>query len=163
MNILIILIINVAARTITRHQTQKPVQLYSKTGRHMTMSKTGAVGSTIAHSHSLSMIKLVPTGVNEFIIQSATNQLYLTAKRTGKRSGSLRLRGTSSRRQALKLTESVMSDNFNQYSLVNNSNCRLGLRKNGKFRILCQSKNDSLKLNSNIFDFLPRKVHNFRL
>jgi len=164
MNIIVFIIMTVAARSITRYQTQKPIRLYSKTGRHLTISKSGSVGSTIEHDSSISLIKMESTGHDEFVIKSVETNLYLSAKRMRKSgSKSLRLRATSSQREALRLSENVMENNFNQYSLKNNKNCKLAMRSSGKFRILCNAQNDSRKNNRNIFDFLPRRVHNHRL
>ena len=138
---LIALLATVFGRSIRR----PTFQMYSATGRHLTI--TDRVGSTRKPNSPTSTVKMVNVGDNKFLFQGVLSGLYLT-----KNGRSKKVRTTSNIEKATKFSEELGKDYFNVYKLAE-TDCALSVRKSGSVRITCK------KTHSKSTAFLPRKVH----
>ena len=137
MNILIFLIITVAARHIRRS-----VELYSKTGRHVTVSTK--LGSTWSSSSEYAQLDFVPIEKGRFVIRGIKSGKFITS--TGRK-----LALTDDFKLAVEFREEIMENNFNKY--LTNDGKVLRITSRGKLRLNKASRS------TKSISFLSRKTH----
>ena len=140
MNILFFLITTIAAR----HLHRRTVEVYSQTGRHVTISNT-KLGSTFSAHSEYAQLDFVPIESGHFVIRGIKTGKYITATRR-------RLQLTDSAEEATIFHEEIMANKFNKY--VTRENKVLRVTSRGKLR-LTHTSNRSVRSIS----FLSRKTH----
>jgi hypothetical protein len=124
-----------SARTIKNAQT---VQLYSKSGKFLSLDYQGHVTPT-SNDKELSSIfelKFMSEGV---VIRQPLTGYYVTMSRSGK------LRATSHQEHAVAFQQKFLDDNFFTFNLASNSDCKLTATARS-FRINCSKKLSKKKL-----------------
>jgi hypothetical protein len=124
-----------SARTIKNAQT---VQLYSKSGKFLSLNYQGHVTPT-SNDKELSSIfelKFMSEGV---VIRQPLTGYYVTMSRSGK------LRATSHQEHAVAFQQKFLDDNFFTFNLASNSDCKLTATARS-FRINCSKKLSKKKL-----------------
>jgi len=125
----------------------RPVKLYAKTGKFMSIRHTGSV-KPVGSGKTASLINIIPIGGErgQFIMRGAVTGLFIRVKNN-------RLVGTPHQNHATYFVEEMNVNNFNSYRLADRPDCRLTiLSKN--FKIRCHAKIRMEKMS-----FLPRKSH----
>ena len=137
MNIIIYLIVAVAARHIRRS-----VELYSMTGRHVTISTK--LGSTWSSTSEYAQLDFVPIEKGHFVIRGIKSGKFITS--TGRK-----LALPDDVEQAVVFHEEIMGNNFNKY--MTNDGKVLRITSRGKLRLNKASRN------IRSISFLSRKTH----
>ena len=149
MNTSMILLV-IATITEGRSIRRPTFQMYSATGRHLTIDGT-KVGSTRRTNSPAATVKLVNVGDNAFLFQGVLTGLYVAQPHNRSR----KVKTTDNVEKAARFNEQLSENYFNQYKLAN-TDCALSIRKTGTVRISC------VKSNTKSTSFLPRRVHNQR-
>ena len=136
------LLILTFATVFARH-IRRSVELYSMSGRHITISQT-KLGSTWSTNSEYAQLDFVPIEKGHFVVRGIKTGKYI-------RSSGRRLKLTDDSTKALILKEVIMKNNFNKY--VTSSGQVLRLNRRGKLRL------SSNRQNSKSISFLSRKTH----
>ena len=137
--LLIIIFSTVFARHIRRS-----VELYSMTGKHITISRT-QIGSTWSTNSEYAQLDFVPVEKGYFVVRGFKTGKYI-------RASGRRLKLTDDSTKALVMKEVIMENYFNKY--VTNNGQVLRLNKRGKLRLTSDRQNYSKSIS-----FLSRKTH----
>ena len=129
--------------TIFGRHIRRNVELYSMSGRHVTISET-KIGSTWSTNSDYAQLDFVPIEKGHFIVRGFKSGKYIQA--SGRR-----LKLTDNSKKALIMKEVIMKNNFNKY--VTNNGQVLRLNRRGKLRLT------SDRQNSKSISFLSRKTH----
>ena len=145
--IILSLVSVVFAGPVIRQQT-KPVQIYSKTGKFMSIQSSGIVRAVNGKLHENSLVDIVPVGKNRFQIRGSVTGLYLQVDKRQK------IRTTIFDTEATVFSEEILEqNNFRSFRLADNEDCKLSMNRKG-YKVVC-SKGFRVK---NI-SFLPKKSH----
>ena len=130
------------AIVFARH-IRRSVELYSMSGRHVTVSRT-KLGSTWSTNSDYAQLDFVSIEKGHFVIRGFKAGKYIRA--SGRR---LKLTGDSNK--ALVMKEVIMENNFNKY--VTDNGKVLRMTKRGKLRLT------SDRQTAKSISFLSRKTH----